>query len=162
MSFDPTSIVSLIQNCKTLYDYSSDVRHSAAERCRLLDEVRSLEPELEALDRLANTPGVAGDPVSLDRLAQLLDPSQPFAKVVDGTLGRIQDVLMYGTSNPNATRFKILGKRLVAALSWTVDKAEVNLLLSDLERYKSRIGLAIQHDILSVVRIPYDARANPL
>ncbi|KAF8882779.1 hypothetical protein CPB85DRAFT_1442542 [Mucidula mucida] len=147
MSFDPTSIVSLIQNCKTLYDYSSDVRHSAAERCRLLDEVRSLEPELEALDRLANTPGVSGDPVSLDRLAQLLDPSQPFAKVVDGTLGRIQDVLMYGTSNPNATRFKILGKRLVAALSWTVDKAEVNLLLSDLERYKSRIGLAIQHDI---------------
>ncbi len=148
MSFDPTSILSLIQNCKTLYDYSADVRHSTAERRRLLDEVRSLEPELQALQRLASAPGVASDQASMDRLGQLLDPSQPFAKVVDGTLGRIKDVLTYGTSNPNATRFKILGRRLVAALSWTVAKAEVKDLLSDLERYKSRIGLAVQHDML--------------
>ncbi|KAF8882476.1 hypothetical protein CPB85DRAFT_1442613 [Mucidula mucida] len=161
MSFDPTSIISLIQNCKTLYDYFSDVKHSSAERRRLLDEVRCLEPELEALHKVATTPGVAGDRASMDRLGQLLDPSRPFAKVVDETLDRIKDVLTYGTSDPKATRFKVLGRRGAAALWWTVDKAEVKDLLSDLERYKSRIGLAIQHDMFKQQNV-MDAKLDVL
>ncbi len=84
----------------------------------------------------------------MDWLAQLLDPAQPFAKVVDATLDRIKDILTYGTSDPKATRFKVLGRRGAAALWWTIDKAEAKDLLLDLERYKSRIGLAIQHDML--------------
>ncbi|KAF8882484.1 hypothetical protein CPB85DRAFT_406069 [Mucidula mucida] len=155
MSFDPTSTISLIQNCKALYDYSADVRHSTAERRRLLDEVRSLEPELQALQRLAYTPGVAGEKASMDRLGKLLDPAQPFVKVVDETLDRIKDVLTYGTSDPKATRFKVLGRRGAAALWWTIDKAEVKDLLLDLERYKSRIGLAIQHDMFNHIITEY-------
>ncbi|KAF8882489.1 hypothetical protein CPB85DRAFT_1442621 [Mucidula mucida] len=61
-----------------------------AERRRILDEVRSLAPELEALQRLANTPGVAGNQSSMDRVGQLLDPAQP---VVNETLSRAKDVL---------------------------------------------------------------------
>ncbi len=162
MSFDPTAIISIIQNCKSLYTYAADVKHSSAERNCLLNQVHSLQPQLEALQRLANTPGVAGDQASMEQLAQLLDPSQPFAKVVNDTLGRVKDVLTFGTSNPEANRFKVLGKRGAAALWWTVNKAEVKDLLSDLERYKSQIGLALQHDMLYVVHIRYDARANPL
>ncbi len=132
VSFDPTTIISIVQRCRTLYKFAADVKHSSAERSRLLDEVRSLQPELEALHRLATTPGVSGEQASMERLAQLLDSSQPFAKVVDETLNRVKDVLMYGTSDPKANRFKVLGKRWAAALWWTVDKVEVKDLILDL------------------------------
>ncbi|KAF8869602.1 hypothetical protein CPB85DRAFT_1262134 [Mucidula mucida] len=109
-----------------------------AERRRILDEVRSLAPELEALQRLANTPGVAGNQSSMDRVGQLLDPAQP---VVNETLSRAKDVL-------TMERLKEAWGRCVA-----VDSGQGDLLIN-LERYKSRIRLALQHDI-------YDARLIP-
>ncbi|KAF8905873.1 hypothetical protein CPB85DRAFT_902389 [Mucidula mucida] len=143
MSFDPGSIVTLIQTCQTLYDYYRDVKQSSVERRRLLDEVASLQSALEALQKLAKV----GDPASAEQLAQLLGPSQPFYAALQKTLADVETVLRNGVPKPTAKRWKVLWGRLFAALWWTAEKAEVKALLCDLERQKSRILIALQHDI---------------
>ncbi len=144
MSFDPGSIITLIQTCQTLYDYFNDVKQSSVERRRLRDEILSLQSALEALHKLVNV----DDPASTEQLAQLLDSSQPFHEALRKTLTDVEVVLRNGVPKPKAKRWKVLWGRLFAALRWTADKAEVKALLSDLERQKSRIMIALQHDML--------------
>ncbi|KAF9038981.1 hypothetical protein BDZ89DRAFT_1061113 [Hymenopellis radicata] len=147
MSFDPSSLVSLVQSCQTLYSYFNDVKQPSTARRRLLDEVLSLQLALEALQKLVNTPQIAGDPVSMEQLSRLLDWPQHFAEGLRQTLADVEAVLKYRTSDLKANRLKVLWRRVSAALGWTIDKAEVRDLLSDLERHKSRITRALQRDI---------------
>ncbi len=148
MSFDPSSLVSLVQSCQTLDIYFNDVRPPSVARRRLLDQVLSLQLALETLQKLMNTPLIAGDPVSMEQLSRILDSPQPLAEGLRQTLADVETVMENKTSNLKASRMKVLWRRVSAALSWKGDKAEVKDLLSDLERHQSRITLALQHDML--------------
>ncbi|KAF8905685.1 hypothetical protein CPB85DRAFT_1314953 [Mucidula mucida] len=147
MSFDPSSLVSLVQDCQTLDIYFNDVRPPSVARRRLLDQVLSLQLALETLQKLMNTPLIAGDPVSMEQLSRILDSPQPLAEGLRQTLADVEAVMENKTDNPKASRMKVLWRRVSAALSWKGDKAEVKDLLSDLERHQSRITLALQNDM---------------
>ncbi|KAF9006821.1 hypothetical protein BDZ89DRAFT_566993 [Hymenopellis radicata] len=141
MSIDPTTIISLIEQCVKVYEYLKDVKESSYERSRFMREVSAFKGVLRDLqDQLGE---LAENRSLVTHLARLLDPKGSFATAMKRTLQDLEDKLVGGVAeDKKGLKAKITKTK--AAILWTLDKSEVETLLTDIERYKSLISLALQ------------------
>jgi len=126
-----TGIITLVQFARTVIGYLRDVNDSSNDRKKLLEELRITHYLLFQLKEDAQ-----GDPhkwsETIRSLAITGGPIDQFTM----TLKFIEKKLEAGSG------LKKFGK----ALKWTFQKAEVQSLLSTLERQKAFFNIALQND----------------
>ncbi|KAF9019396.1 hypothetical protein BDZ89DRAFT_1073056 [Hymenopellis radicata] len=151
MSVDPTAIVSMIEQCVKIYEYIEAVKESSEERRRFMQEVGALRDVLGNLQGLLRDQAFAQDRSSMAPLQLLFDPNKPFIELMERDLWELEQKLVGGTKK-NRTRLRSLLSKMVAAGTWPLEKAESKALLARLERHKSLVSLAMQHDVNELIR----------
>lgn len=136
---DPVTAVSLAASIVQLIDattktirYLNDVKDAPKERSRLALEATRLLVLLTDL-RYKVDEARATNPL-LTAVASLREPLEQFKEAIETLKRKLK---------PKAG----LGK-LGTALLWSLDKKEIDDILSQIERLKSLIGLALQRDQL--------------
>ncbi|KAK0219044.1 hypothetical protein IW262DRAFT_1483378 [Armillaria fumosa] len=132
-----SSITTLIENTVTVINYLKDVKHASKERDEFLTELEHLETCLSGL-KLTIQRSTEDDPW-LVTLQQFHD-SDGFKQLLD-LLNGLKTKL-----KPGSSRLKRMWRRM----NWTVVKDSVMGDLSRVERFKSLILIAEQHDNLAL------------
>ena len=137
---DPITVVSLAATVAQLFDatskvvkYLHDVKNAPKECRQLAREISNLLPLFNDLKyRIEDSK--SEDPLfnSLKSLGGKGSPLEAFRDTLEQTATKL------------GPRLGI--HRVTAALSWTIEKKEVDSLLAKIERLKSLIGLALQKD----------------
>ncbi|KAF9014760.1 hypothetical protein BDZ89DRAFT_1142046 [Hymenopellis radicata] len=159
MSVDPTTIVSMIEQCVKIYEYIQAIKESSEERRRFMQEVSALRDVLVNLQGLLRDQAFTQGHSSMASLQLLFDPTKPFVELMERDLGELEEKLRGGMKK-NRTGWRSLLTKMVAAGMWPLDKAESEALLARLERHKSLVSLAMQHDINELIREVRDMMAD--
>ncbi|KAF9032172.1 hypothetical protein BDZ89DRAFT_598028 [Hymenopellis radicata] len=159
MSVDPTTIVSMIEQCVKIYEYIEAVKESSEERRRFMQEVAALRDVLVNLQGLLRDEAFTQDRSSMAPLELLFDPTRPFVELMETDLGELEEKLRGGMKN-NGTGWRSLLTKMVAAGIWPLAKAESDALFTRLERHKSLVSLALQHDVDQLIREVLDIAAD--
>ncbi|KAK0439045.1 uncharacterized protein EV420DRAFT_1279815 [Desarmillaria tabescens] len=130
-----SSVTALIQNTIVVINYLKDVKNAPKECDELLTELRYLEVGLSSIGQQIRS-STKGDPW-LETLQQLQDHFKELMELLDELKARLKD----GSSRL---------KRLMRRLDWTITKKSVEEDLGKIERLKSLIMVAGQHDHLLV------------
>ncbi len=146
MSVDPTSIVSMIEQCVKIYDYIEAVKESSKQRQRFMQEVATLRDVLVNLQGLLRDEAFTQNRSSMAPLKVLFDPTKPFVGLIERDLAELEGKLR-GAMKKNRTGWRSSWTKVVAAGMWPLDKAESEVLFVRLERHKSLVSLAMQHDV---------------
>ena len=141
---DPVSVVGLaasiaqtITTTVQLVSYINDIKDASKDRARLAMEAASLLPSLISL-RYRTEQSKLTDPwfVGLRTLGVENGPLDQFKEAMG---------LLVRKLKPQSGI-----KQVTAKLLWTLDKKEINDVLSRIERMKTLVGLALQRDHLWV------------
>ncbi|KAK0474363.1 hypothetical protein IW261DRAFT_1610544 [Armillaria novae-zelandiae] len=133
-----SSITTLIENTVTVIKYLKDVKNAPKERDELQRELQYLEVCLTALERTTQL-STKDDPW-LQTLEQLRNGAfQEFLELLKGLKTRLK---------AGSTQFK----RILRRMDWTMTKEGVMEDLGKIERFKSLIVIAGQHDNLALTR----------
>ncbi len=77
MAVDPTSIVSMIEQCVKIYEYIEAVKESSKERQRFMQQVAALRDVFVNLQGLLRDEAFSQDRSSMAPLKVLFDPTKP-------------------------------------------------------------------------------------
>ncbi|KAE9383048.1 hypothetical protein BT96DRAFT_120161 [Gymnopus androsaceus JB14] len=80
----------------------------------------------------------------MEQLTELFMPEGPFFSRMMNTLDKLKKKIALEETETN--KLKQLGKKFLASALWSLDKPDVRTLLSDLERHKNLVSLAITVD----------------
>ncbi len=134
---DPLSItagiIAVLQLTATAVKYLNDVKDAPVERQRILMEVMTVSGFLHMLKDQAES--MQPEDLHASALRSL--------NVPDGPLKQIESALKRLISKLNPARGL---KRVSKALTWTLDKGDVNKMLTSIERQKVLFLLAMQND----------------
>ncbi|KAF8888892.1 hypothetical protein CPB85DRAFT_278567 [Mucidula mucida] len=159
MSVDPTSIISMIEQCIKIYDYIEAVRESFKERQRFMQEVAALRDVLVNLQGLLQDDAFTQNRSSMAPLKVFFDPTKPFVGLIERDLGELEGKLR-GATKKDRSGWRLSWTKVVAAGMWPLDKAESEVLFIRLERHKSLISLAMQHDIDRLIHAVLEMAAD--
>ncbi|PBK87745.1 hypothetical protein ARMGADRAFT_938576 [Armillaria gallica] len=126
-----SSIITLIETSHTIVEYLKDVKEAPKERNKLSKELSTLEIHLGAMNQLTQIED-ADDPW----LATVQRLSGPFAQL---------DVLLKGLKKKLKPASDGIGKTKQRLL-WKFSKESVEDALKKIERIKSLVIVAFQHD----------------
>ncbi|KAI9774337.1 MAG: hypothetical protein M1840_004231 [Geoglossum simile] len=132
------SIVQLIDATTKALKYLNDVKDALRDRATLAREVTSLLPLLTDLRYKVEEASSTHDPwfAGVRTLG-----------VEGGPLDQLKDTMVDLTKKLKPeTGAKNICKRLARTLVWTIDKGQINNILSKIERLKTRVSLALQGD----------------
>lgn len=127
------SIIAVLQLATTAVQYLNDVKDAPAERQRILIEVMTVSGFLHTLKDRAES--MQPEDLHASALRSLNVPDGPF-KQIASALERLNSKLKPARGL----------KRVSKALTWTLDKADVNTILASIERQKALFLLAMQDD----------------
>lgn len=129
------AVVQLIDATSKALNYLNDVKDAPKDRAKLAREATgllSLFTDLRYRVEDANS----ADPwfVGLRSLGEHGGPLDEFKRAMDDLADKLSPAKGV--------------KKLTRALLWTLDKKDVDILLSEIERLKTLVGLALQNDHL--------------
>ncbi|KAF9011606.1 hypothetical protein BDZ89DRAFT_1143121 [Hymenopellis radicata] len=151
MSVDPTTIISMIEQCVKIYDYIEAVKESSEERRRFMQEVAALRDVLVNLQGLLRDEAFTQDRSSMAPLELLFDPTKPFIELIGKDLGNWKR---------SCDRLALLVDEDGSRWNMATEQAESDALFARLERHKSLISLALQHDVDQLIREVLDIAAD--
>ncbi|KAK0485427.1 hypothetical protein EDD18DRAFT_1428343 [Armillaria luteobubalina] len=134
-----SSITALIQNTVTVINYLKDVKNAPKERDKLWRELQYLEICLTALEK---TTRLSEDGTKWLKTLQKLDKGiEKLQKLLEGLKKNLKP-------DPESSWWKRSSQRML----WTISKESVKDDLSKIERFKTLIAIALQHDHLMLTR----------
>ena len=128
------SVIAIIQLSGKVIQYLRDIKESSPHKHRILLELSGTRGVLETLNDVDN--GVKDDGQLFRNVKALEEPIKNY----EALLKRLETAL-----EPSQGL-----KKLGRAFKWPFDKAEVQEILTALERYKSLFGLALHADHLEI------------
>ncbi|KAK0219067.1 hypothetical protein IW262DRAFT_1298166 [Armillaria fumosa] len=132
-----SSVTALIQNSVTVISYLQDIKNAPKERDELLRELQHLKICLTTLKETTQL-STKEDPW-LVILQQLHDRFKELRELLDGLKMRLK---------AGSSRLK----RIMRRMDWTITRESVMEYLSRIERFKTLIMIAGQHDHLVLTR----------
>ncbi|KAK0459918.1 hypothetical protein IW261DRAFT_1614918 [Armillaria novae-zelandiae] len=132
-----SSVTALVKNTATVIKYLKDIKNAPKERDELQRELQYLEICLTALERTTQL-STEDDPW-LQTLDRLQDMFKELLELLDGLKKRLEPESSWS-------------KRSLQRMVWTITRESVKDDLSKIERFKTLIAIALQHDNLVLTR----------